>query len=79
MAEKLGAMAYLVDDAKSLDRSWFAHDSRVGVSSGASTPEHLVKDVLLLFEQWGVAFADTADPISEGIEFKLPPELGIQQ
>ena len=75
VAEKLGAMAYLVDDARSLNRSWFRHDSRVGVSSGASTPEHLVKDVLLLLEQWGIAFADTADPISEGIEFKLPPEL----
>ena len=75
VAEKLGAVAHLIDDAHSLDRNWFIQGARVGVSSGASTPDHLVKDVLHTLEHWGIANANSSDPVSEGIQFKLPPGL----
>ena len=39
VAEGMGVPAYLVDDAASIDPAWLEGVERVGVTSGASTPE----------------------------------------
>jgi 4-hydroxy-3-methylbut-2-enyl diphosphate reductase len=46
VAEALGVDAYLVDLASDLQASWLAGKRNIGVTSGASAPEVLVKGVL---------------------------------
>ena len=77
VADRLGATAYLIDDATRLDKSWFAGDVRVAVTAGASTPEHLVDGVLDLLTDWGYPNAVLAGGESESVEFRLPTALLI--
>lgn len=46
VAEEVGAKAYIVDTADELDPSWFKGIKKVAVSSGASTPEWLLEEVV---------------------------------
>ncbi len=67
--------AYLVDYADQLDPAWLAQVQTVGVTSGASVPEILVKDVLAWLAQRG--FQDVQEVVSatESLLFSLPQEL----
>src|SRR5438445_403789 len=46
VAETAGARAYLLGTVAELDPSWLIGAQRVGVSAGASTPEHLVQSLI---------------------------------
>jgi len=46
VAEAVGARAYIVDTAAELNTSWFKDIEKVAVSSGASTPEWLLEEVV---------------------------------
>jgi len=48
--EKAGKTARLVDTAGELDPAWFAGVKRVGVTSGASTPTHITREVIAALE-----------------------------
>jgi 4-hydroxy-3-methylbut-2-enyl diphosphate reductase len=45
-AEKAGATAYLLDCADEIDFAWIDGCHALGVTAGASTPEHLVAELL---------------------------------
>jgi 4-hydroxy-3-methylbut-2-enyl diphosphate reductase len=42
--------AYLVDTAKDIQPAWFVGKARVGVTSGASTPTQLTRQVIEYLE-----------------------------
>ncbi|MEX1052526.1 MAG: 4-hydroxy-3-methylbut-2-enyl diphosphate reductase [Patescibacteria group bacterium] len=46
VAEKEGKKAYMIDDVRAIKDSWFVGVSNVGISAGASSPEHLVNEVI---------------------------------
>jgi len=46
VAEEVGAKAYIVDTAKELNPAWFKAATKVAVSSGASTPEEILNEVI---------------------------------
>ncbi len=75
VAERLGAQAHLVDDAAALDASWFSAATRIAVTAGASTPEHLVNEVLNQLAAWGHTGVTLAGGESESVEFRLPTAL----
>ena len=75
VAERLGAKAYLIDDAEGLDKAWFERFTKVAVTAGASTPEHLVNGVLNILAEWGYGDAVLAGGESESVEFRLPTAL----
>ena len=75
VAQRQGARAHLIDDADDLDRDWFGAQARIGVTAGASTPEHLVQGVLARLAQWGYADVRLDGGASESIAFKLPDGL----
>jgi 4-hydroxy-3-methylbut-2-enyl diphosphate reductase len=76
VAERLGAKAYLVDDADDVDRTWLQDSSvRVAVTAGASTPEYLVNQVLKTLADAGHAAPVLAGGPSESVEFRLPSSL----
>ena len=75
VAERLGARAYLVDDADALVKGWFTQGSPVGVTAGASTPEHLVAGVVDRLAAWGYAAVRNAGDDHENVSFRLPGGL----
>ena len=46
VAESAGVPAYLIDDAGGLRDEWLEGVEHVGITSGASTPEYLVQDII---------------------------------
>ena len=75
IAEKLGARAYLVDDAGELERAWLDGAKQVGVTAGASAPEVLVKEVLATIQAWGGTLCEEPSPRQENVVFSLPKAL----
>ena len=67
--------AYRVDDAGDIELSWLDDASTVGVTSGASVPEILVRDVLTLLADNGFNDVQTVRTTQESVVFALPREL----
>lgn len=73
VAHELGTLAYRIDGATDIEDGWLTGSTTVGVTAGASAPDHLVAEVI-----------DRIDP-SQGVElfqvttegeyFPLPPQL----
>ncbi|MBK8758050.1 MAG: 4-hydroxy-3-methylbut-2-enyl diphosphate reductase [Actinomycetales bacterium] len=71
-----GARAgHLVDFAEEVDPAWFEGVQTVGVTSGASVPEILVRDVLALLADHGYADVRPVVAAQESLLFALPNEL----
>jgi 4-hydroxy-3-methylbut-2-enyl diphosphate reductase len=67
--------AHLIDDASEIDESWLGGVSTVGVTSGASAPERLVRDVCDWFRARGVEDVRDFRSAYEDVVFRLPVEL----
>jgi 4-hydroxy-3-methylbut-2-enyl diphosphate reductase len=71
-----GARAsYRVDTAAQVDPAWLADARTVGVTSGASVPEILVRDVLDLLAAHGFSDVEEVRTATEDLMFSLPREL----
>jgi 4-hydroxy-3-methylbut-2-en-1-yl diphosphate reductase len=75
VAAATGVPAYLIDDAEEIDDSWFDDVEVVGVTSGASAPDRLVRDVCDWFRRRGVPDVAEHRSTYEDVVFKLPLEL----
>jgi 4-hydroxy-3-methylbut-2-en-1-yl diphosphate reductase len=67
--------AHLVDDVSHVDDGWLDGVSTVGVTSGASVPETLVRDVLEWLASRGYGDVEEVTAAEERLVFALPPEL----
>jgi 4-hydroxy-3-methylbut-2-enyl diphosphate reductase len=67
--------AYLIDFAAEVKDEWLEGVETVGVTSGASVPEILVKDLLDWLARRGYADVETVNAKEESLLFALPPEL----
>ena len=67
--------AHLVDDASEIDDQWLRDASVVGVTSGASAPEQLVRGVCDWFRARGVREIREHRSAYEDVAFRLPVEL----
>jgi len=65
----------LVDKAAELDDAWLDGVTTVGVTSGASVPEILVRGVLDWLAERGYADVEEVVSAEESLLFALPPEL----
>jgi 4-hydroxy-3-methylbut-2-en-1-yl diphosphate reductase len=72
VARELGAAAHLVDDETEVDESWLEAASTVGVTSGASAPEHLVSRMLEWLAERGFDEVEQVPIATEGVRFSLP-------
>jgi 4-hydroxy-3-methylbut-2-enyl diphosphate reductase len=75
LGERLGADAYMVDDADDLKAEWLEGKRRVGLTAGASAPEVLVREVVDALHQRFNVIVEEAAQVNEGMVFKLPREL----
>ncbi|MCK7642881.1 4-hydroxy-3-methylbut-2-enyl diphosphate reductase [Corynebacterium sp. P6145] len=67
--------SYLVDYASQVDTAWFEGVSCVGVTSGASVPEILVRGVLELLAEHGYSKVEEVTTAAEKLVFALPRDL----
>src|SRR4051794_28520858 len=67
--------AYRVDDAGEIDEAWLEGVRSVGVTSGASVPEILVRDVISWLGERGYGDVDAIGTAEEDLLFSLPKEL----
>ena len=72
VAEAQGVPAYLVNGPEDLDKRWVAGVNRVGITSGASTPELLVDEIIKALQPDEVT---SMAGIEENVAFVLPKEL----
>jgi 4-hydroxy-3-methylbut-2-en-1-yl diphosphate reductase len=78
VAVQYGAKSgHLVDFAHEIDDAWLDGATTVGLSSGASVPDNLVRDVLAHLAERGFADVEEVEPVSEHMTFQLPRELVI--
>lgn len=75
LAEKEGAVAYLIDRAEDIDVTVLSNHENIGVTAGASAPEILVKEVIDLLEKEGAVLQENLSENPETIVFPLPKEL----
>jgi 4-hydroxy-3-methylbut-2-enyl diphosphate reductase len=67
--------AYRIDNATEVDPAWLAGVASIGVTSGASVPDDLVKGVLDYLVDQGFPAAREERLTEESLVFALPPEL----
>ncbi|MGI5154592.1 4-hydroxy-3-methylbut-2-enyl diphosphate reductase [Microbispora sp. CA-102843] len=76
VAKDYGADAsYLVDDASFVQDEWLEGVRTVGLTSGASVPEELVRGVLAKLADHGFTDVEEVDSVQESMRFALPHEL----
>ena len=69
-----GTPSYLIDDHHAIDPAWLEGVTRVGITAGASVPEHLVEQAAEYFRQQGAKVTQNGFA-EENIHFALPVEI----
>lgn len=76
VALEYGAKAsYLIDFASEADENWLDGVETIGVTSGASVPEILVKDLLTWLADRGFSNVEIVTAMEESLTFAMPQEL----
>ena len=76
IAERSGVKAYLIDSVGDLPAECLEGKKRIGLTSGASAPEHLVTEVIdTLTKKYGFKLQGNRTRTDEGISFRLPKGL----
>ena|SRR6516165_5942499 len=74
VARSQGTKAYLVDDHHGIRPNWLTGVERIGITSGASVPERLVRETVDFFRKEGAEITYLGF-VEENIHFALPPEI----
>lgn len=77
VSRERGTPAYLVDDETEVDPGWLMGAETVGLTSGASAPEHLVARMLAWLAERGYGDVEQIAVAEEGVRFSLP--AGVRQ
>ncbi len=75
VAEKKGAIAFMVDNASQIDPLWVEGKMRIGVTAGASAPEILVQAVIDRLKEMGARSVRSLDGVEESVVFPMPKGL----
>jgi 4-hydroxy-3-methylbut-2-enyl diphosphate reductase len=77
VARSAGVESHLIDDEREIDEAWLEGCEIVGVTSGASAPERLVRSVCDWFRARGVTDIGEHRSKREDVVFRLPVELRL--
>ena len=75
VARDCGTEAHLIDKAGEVREEWLAGKRVVGISSGASAPEHLVQELIEFFRARGVREISEFHVVNEDVRFMLPKPI----
>ncbi|CUS40168.1 4-hydroxy-3-methylbut-2-enyl diphosphate reductase [hydrothermal vent metagenome] len=75
LGERMGAAAYLIDNASEIKPEWLDGKQSVGITAGASAPEVLVKEVVDKLIALGGSSPQELQGQEENVVFSLPKEL----
>ena len=79
VARARGVSAHLIEDESAIEESWLEGVETVGLTSGASAPDSLVRRVVSWFRDRGVTQVDELEAPAENVSFRLPPEVGARR
>jgi 4-hydroxy-3-methylbut-2-enyl diphosphate reductase len=77
VARNLGVRAYLANDRSEVDTAWLEGVRHVGVTAGASAPEHLVQELISFLRGHGFQQLEEIELVEEDVRFSLPAELTV--
>ncbi|MBI3002178.1 MAG: 4-hydroxy-3-methylbut-2-enyl diphosphate reductase [candidate division NC10 bacterium] len=75
VSEACGRPAYLIDDVTEIQPTWLQGPKVVGITSGASAPEHLVQALGGVVRARGGETVEEIEVVEEDVRFALPSEL----
>jgi 4-hydroxy-3-methylbut-2-enyl diphosphate reductase len=75
IAGNQGVPAYLIDAAEEIQPAWVAGVETVGVTAGASAPEHVVAGVVEKLRAHGAVLVEESEGRKEPVTFSLPAAL----
>jgi len=75
VARAAGVEAHRIDSARDLKPEWLLGKRSIGITSGASTPESLVRELVSLLEARGAGPARDLNVTEENVSFRLPGVL----
>jgi 4-hydroxy-3-methylbut-2-enyl diphosphate reductase len=71
----MGTPSYLINDKNDIRPEWLEGTGRIGVTAGASTPEHLVTEVVEELRRRRGSSVQEVHVVEEDVRFGLPREL----
>jgi 4-hydroxy-3-methylbut-2-enyl diphosphate reductase len=77
VGDNFGVRSFLVNDCSDVDPAWLGDVKNVGVTAGASAPEHLVLELIDFLKDAGYRQMEEIELVDEDVRFSLPSELTI--
>ena len=77
VGDNFGVRSHLVNDCSDVDSAWLAGVKNVGVTAGASAPEHLVQELIEFLRGHGFRQMEEIELVDEDVRFSLPAELTV--
>ena len=77
VGDNFGVRSFLVNDRGDVDAAWLDGVKNVGVTAGASAPEHLVQELIEFLRDHGFESLEEIELVDEDVRFSLPAELTI--
>ncbi|MFA6272202.1 MAG: 4-hydroxy-3-methylbut-2-enyl diphosphate reductase [Patescibacteria group bacterium] len=75
LAERKNIPAYLIQSSLDIKPEQIAGVTAIGVTAGASAPEHLVEQVIVHLQNLGAEEVEEVEAVKENMKFPLPREL----
>jgi 4-hydroxy-3-methylbut-2-enyl diphosphate reductase len=75
VGDNFGVRSHLVNDCSDVDTAWLEGVKNVGVTAGASAPEHLVRELIEFLRGHGFRQLEEIELVDEDVRFSLPAEL----
>jgi 4-hydroxy-3-methylbut-2-enyl diphosphate reductase len=75
LASLAGVPSYLINDEREIQESWMEGVEVIGLTAGASTPEHIVQDCIRKLESLGVNEVEDVVFVEEDVVFGLPKQV----
>lgn len=79
LGERMGAKAFLIDNASEIQAEWLEGVKAVGITAGASAPDVLVKEVVFKLVSLGGEEPEELQGREENVVFSLPKELRMTE
>jgi 4-hydroxy-3-methylbut-2-enyl diphosphate reductase len=77
VGDGFGVRSYLVNDRSDVEAVWLEGVKNVGVTAGASAPEHLVQELIEFLQVHGFRQMEEIEMVDEDVRFSMPAELTV--